>query len=89
MLLPQLSTMLDSARPLECHAGVFNELLKMIVFAGSISSDRLNFLPHGQKEIQLLCMNSNTDIVLCQFFAELQATRSCLLHEFSSRPSNF
>ena len=32
-------------------------------------------------EIQLLCMNSNADIVLCQSFAELHATRSCLLHE--------
>ena len=25
MLLPQLSTMLDSARPLACHVGVCNE----------------------------------------------------------------
>ena len=44
------------------------------------------FLRMDILEIELLCKNSDADIVLS--FAELHATRSGLLHEFSSRPSH-
>ena len=89
MLLPWLNTMSGSSRSLACHEGICNELLKTLSDAGGA------FLPTCSVvlrmdilEIQSQCMSSNVDIVLCEFFAAFHVTRSCLLHEFSSRPSH-
>ena len=89
MLLPQLNTMLGSSCPLECHVGICNELLNFFVLSWkAFLLTYSTFLRMDTLEIQPLCMNSNVDIVLCYFFAELHVTRSCLLHKFSSRPSH-
>ena len=62
--------------------------LKFCLIMNSISSDMFNCFLHGLTWILLPFMSCNVDIVLCEFFAESNATRSCLLHKFPSRPSH-
>ena len=79
-----------SSRSLECHADIYNELLKIFVWCWRAFLPTCSVLLRMDTlDIQPQCTSSNVAIVLCEFFAEFHVTHSCLLHEFSSRPSHW